>query len=294
MSDYTKATNFTAKDSLPSGNASKLVKGSELDTEFDALATASATKSDKVSSATNNNIVAMDANGNIKDAGFLISETVRTDQNHTLSGNNTFSGISTFSGTIAGASPLIFEGATADAFETTIAVTDPTADRTLTLPDASGTIATTATAGLVVQVVNVTDGAVATGTTTIPNDDTIPQNTEGDEYMTLAITPTSATNKLLIEAVWVGAHTSTIYETMALFQDSTADALAAVGDYRAGNELMTLTLRHYMTSGTTSSTTFKVRVGGSGGNTTTFNGVGGARYYGGICASSITISEITV
>jgi hypothetical protein len=37
---------------------------------------------------------------------------------------------------------LYFEGATDDAFETKITVTDPTADRTLTLPDKSGTLAT--------------------------------------------------------------------------------------------------------------------------------------------------------
>ena len=36
---------------------------------------------------------------------------------------------------------VVFEGATADAFETTLAVTDPTADRTITLPDATGTVA---------------------------------------------------------------------------------------------------------------------------------------------------------
>jgi len=36
-----------------------------------------------------------------------------------------------------------FEGATANAFETTLAVTDPTADRTITLPDATGTVALT-------------------------------------------------------------------------------------------------------------------------------------------------------
>lgn len=41
-------------------------------------------------------------------------------------------------GVLSGASPLILEGATANEFETTIAVTDPTADRTITLPDASG------------------------------------------------------------------------------------------------------------------------------------------------------------
>jgi hypothetical protein len=38
---------------------------------------------------------------------------------------------------------VVFEGATADANETTLTVTDPTADRTVTLPDASGTIALT-------------------------------------------------------------------------------------------------------------------------------------------------------
>jgi hypothetical protein len=38
---------------------------------------------------------------------------------------------------------ITFEGATADAFETTLAVTDPTADRTITLPDATGTVALT-------------------------------------------------------------------------------------------------------------------------------------------------------
>jgi hypothetical protein len=36
---------------------------------------------------------------------------------------------------------IVFEGATADAFETTLTVTDPTADRTITLPDATGTVA---------------------------------------------------------------------------------------------------------------------------------------------------------
>lgn len=49
MSDYTKATNFTAKDSLPSGNPSKLVKGNEIDTELAAIQTAVNSKSDEAS-----------------------------------------------------------------------------------------------------------------------------------------------------------------------------------------------------------------------------------------------------
>jgi hypothetical protein len=46
MSNYTKTTNFTAKDSLPSGNPSKLVKGSDFDLEFNNIATAIASKED--------------------------------------------------------------------------------------------------------------------------------------------------------------------------------------------------------------------------------------------------------
>ena len=46
MSDYTKTTNFTAKDTLPAGDTNKIIRGSEFDTEFDAIATASSTKAD--------------------------------------------------------------------------------------------------------------------------------------------------------------------------------------------------------------------------------------------------------
>ena len=71
----------------------------------------------------------------------------------TLAGSQTLTNKSitspTITGTIiagsavfAGASPLVFEGATANSYETTLAVTDPTADRTLTLPDETGDIAT--------------------------------------------------------------------------------------------------------------------------------------------------------
>lgn len=44
-------------------------------------------------------------------------------------------------GVLAGATPIVLEGATADAFETTLAVTDPTADRTITIPDKAVTLA---------------------------------------------------------------------------------------------------------------------------------------------------------
>jgi hypothetical protein len=49
MTDYVKSTNFTAKDSLPQGDANKVIRGSEFDTEFNAIATAVATKSNNAS-----------------------------------------------------------------------------------------------------------------------------------------------------------------------------------------------------------------------------------------------------
>jgi hypothetical protein len=81
--------------------------------------------------------------------------------------------------------------------------------------------------------------------------------------------------------------------TAALFQDSTASALAATTAYAltaVGAVLLTFT--HYMTAGTTSATTFRVRAGGSNAGTTTFNGSSGARLLGGVMASSITITEV--
>ena len=46
MSNYTRVENFTAKDSLESGDAEKIISGADIDSEFNAIATAIATKED--------------------------------------------------------------------------------------------------------------------------------------------------------------------------------------------------------------------------------------------------------
>jgi hypothetical protein len=46
MANYNKSTNFTAKDSLPTGDSGKIVKGTEIDTELTAIANAIASKAD--------------------------------------------------------------------------------------------------------------------------------------------------------------------------------------------------------------------------------------------------------
>jgi len=154
-------------------------------------------------------------------------------------------------------------------------------------------------AGVVVQVVNTIDGAVATGSTAgFPEDDTIPQITEGDQFMSRTITPLSATNKLKIEVVVAMVANSASGNTVvALHQDAIANALSAVKtQYSAvgSNNWALIVFTHYMVAGTTSEITFRVRIGSFGGGTTTFNGSGGARKFGGVLPSSITVTEIKV
>jgi len=69
MSNYNKATNFAVKDTLTSGDPDKVVSGAEIDNEFNSIASAVTSKADKVSSATTDNLAALDANGNLKDSG---------------------------------------------------------------------------------------------------------------------------------------------------------------------------------------------------------------------------------
>lgn len=147
--------------------------------------------------------------------------------------------------------------------------------------------------GFVVQTASTVNSAVNTGTTLMPYDDTIPQITEGTEFMTLAITPKSATNRLFIEAdIYAAHHVAPNDMTVALFQDATANALAAGGwtvttlDY-----CNKMRVTHDMVAGTTSSTTFRIRLGASVAGTYTFNGSNSARKYGGITLSTIKIME---
>lgn len=176
---------------------------------------------------------------------------------------------------------------------TTPTISSPTISGTIT---GSGIIsATNAAAGFVVQVVGTTFSSVATGTTTIPLDDTIPQITEGTEFMTQAITPKASANLLIVQVTACMSHSAGNHLIGALFQDATANALAANVFYQptATGEIV-LSLTYTMTAGTTSSTTFRVRLGSPTAGTTTFNGASGSRVFGAIPKSAITITEVKV
>ena len=176
----------------------------------------------------------------------------------------------------------------------TVASTNSNVDRVLTLPDESGTVDTLQRSGNVIQVVNFQTGALATGTTVIPWDNTIPQITEGNEYMTLSITPTNINNVLLIEAVLRGSPNAASQLTAALFQGAIVDALSVgTASVTVGGYVATTLVKYRMLAGTTSATTFRIRAGMQSAGTLTFNGNGGVARMLGTLHSSITITEYT-
>lgn len=146
----------------------------------------------------------------------------------------------------------------------------------------------------IIQELIVQDSDVATGSTIIPFDNSIPQNTEGDEYMTQAITPKNVSNILTIEALLMLTHTGAgALLQAAIFQDATANALKAAfgAKHVAATSGGMVYIRHEMPAGTTSPTTFKIRAGADGAGTTSFNGQSGVRAYGGVCGSFLKITE---
>jgi hypothetical protein len=152
-----------------------------------------------------------------------------------------------------------------------------------------------------IQQVRNLSGTVQTGTTTMGSSNAIRQNTEGDQYYSVAITPTNVANLLEID-IQVdisNSNASAKNLSVALFQDAIANALVA----RAVTQIAATTsfndsivIKFYMVAGTTSATTFKVRAGCDGAGTTAINGVPGGTTQGegGVGVSGITIKEWVV
>ena len=135
--------------------------------------------------------------------------------------------------------------------------------------------------------------AVSSITTIIPSDDTVPQNTEGAQVLSLTVTPLSKSNFLVIESNAIASYSAAVC-AIALFQDSTVSALSANGLLFPGGTGQ-ISVKHQMQSNASSSTTFKIRLGpGTFGGTLTFNGGnnGATRGYGGVAYSRLTVEEI--
>lgn len=148
-------------------------------------------------------------------------------------------------------------------------------------------------AGSVIQVANFTTGAMATGTTILPNDDTIPQITEGTQFMSLAFTAKKANSVLRIDiCVQISGSINGTLST-AIFKDSAVNSIGVQGLYNAAGTPTTYSFSLFIAAVDTSLHTYTVRCGLPAAGTITFNGYTGARIFGGSLASSITITEIS-
>jgi hypothetical protein len=149
--------------------------------------------------------------------------------------------------------------------------------------------------GKLVQRVVTVNGTAGSGTTQLPFDTSQPTSSEGvDLSLDTAITPISATNKLLITVSVVTDHSVDNSEyAIALYQDS-GNALEVSANANVGTgSLQNVMLVYHMTSGTTSSTTFKIRGGtAQAGRTIYWNrNATSATYFGGYLNSYCIIDE---
>lgn len=126
----------------------------------------------------------------------------------------------------------------------------------------------------------------------IPADDTLPQNTEGTEIVTVSITPTSATSVIEVEFCGFAAAAGSVLCIAALFRDSDADALqAAAATAGSANLPNSLPLLYREAAGSTAARTYKIRAGTSSG-TGRMNGTTSGRLFGGAAASCLVVREI--
>ena len=143
--------------------------------------------------------------------------------NLTISGNLTVSGTTTTinSTTINATTGIVFEGTTANDFETTLTVTDPTADRTITFPDAAGTVALTSDISVTASSTNTfTNKSIALGTN--PVSGTLAEfNTAVTDADLVSLAGTETlTNKTLTSPVVSGL---TVSDSSIIFEGTTAN-----------------------------------------------------------------------
>jgi hypothetical protein len=131
---------------------------------------------------------------------------------------------------------VVFEGATADAYETTLLATEPTADRTITLPNATGTVALTSDLSSYAPLANPTfTGTVNAAALTLSGDLTVNGTTT-----TVNSTTINVTNAFVFEGT-----TADAFETTLTVTDPTADRTITLPD-STGTVALTTDLSSYI------------------------------------------------
>jgi hypothetical protein len=137
-----------------------------------------------------------------------------------------------------------------------------------------------------------------------PWNDSVPQITQGNQLLSVTITPKAATNVLVFEGLvhWTEAVNHSDYLTIAIFQEGTSDAIATFSDGASnGNgrctanstypQICTQPFRFVSPAVTTSSTTYQLRVGLNAGSVAINTSAGGRRH-GGKLYSTFSVMEI--
>ncbi len=153
-----------------------------------------------------------------------------------------------------------------------------------------------------IQIVRTSTTASFSIGTTIPFDNTIPQITEGSQVITLAITPTNASNRLYLDAVVSGYMLSgsgfNAGGAFTIFQDTNVNAISST---LGGNALPATAgavyhtkITYNMLAGTTSATTFQIRAGVTSPGDFCYINRETAALYGGSLVLTFTITEVKV
>lgn len=176
-------------------------------------------------------------------------------------------------------------------------------DRVLLHKDNSGIIQATifadngwsVTAGKIAQSLTTTTANYVGLSTQIPLDNTIPQNTEGTEILTRAITPKNASSTIRVTArmsITAPAGSGGTF-IAALFKDTGADAIAADRVYcGAGGIAQHIVVSYEESAGSTAARTYKLRGGPSSAITMYYNGNDSSRLLGGVSIVSLNVQEI--
>ena len=163
------------------------------------------------------------ADGDVVLATHTQTLTNKTFTSPTIAGgtfSGAFTGTMDITGTVfSGASPFVFEGATDDAYETTLAITDPTADRVLTMPNATDTMIGKATTD------TLTNKSIDLGTNTFTGS-LAEWNTalQGDSFATLTGSETWTNKTLTSPTIAGGTFSGTFTGTMDISGTVLSDA----------------------------------------------------------------------
>ena len=200
MANYTKTTDFAAKDTLPGGDTNKVVRGTEFETEFDAISTAIATKSDTAGPTFTGTVTipTADINGGNIDGTVIgaSSAAAGTFTNLTASGTVNFNGATISNlGTITTAN---LDGGTID---NAVIGGSTAAAGSFTTVAASSSITVGGAAVLTtVTFSNLDAGAVTTSSETFTDSDTqIPTNAAVKAHVA-AVTPTLSVTESSVTA----------------------------------------------------------------------------------------------